>query len=827
MKFSALLLNVSYRRGMMPKKLSTIAVIGAIVAGTMTAPAATAGTVTILEPTQMVWHPTDSNIAYVATDIDGHERGKTITKVDFSTTPATVTNLVTMTDPANCHANVNTLAITPDGTTLYAGGYSCVMKIDLANPTAYTSGFIGQGWVQQIVVGTNAAYAIHAEGGAVFKAVRSGDPLTWGSSWTQLVRPNNVGYPVSRSGSLTPDGATLFVGSEGAELRRINTSTGEETAVAGTVNGQYGTFAVAVDPKNGAYALVLDGERTIKRVDLTGANAGSVTATASVPERRLRDISIDADGAFAYVVADVDKTLLKIDPSDLSVVGRYTFPSTAGDVAASPISGRNSVLLTMPSTNSVLLLPAAPNAPTSLTPTAADESAIVNFTAAQDGFSTITNYEYRLDGTGAWTPLSPVDTTSPVTVPGLTNGTAVGIELRAVNAIGAGTASSSVSVTPEFTPGVPRSVNVSAGSRQVTIAFTAPSSDGGRAITNYEYSLNGGSTWTALSPASTASPIVVTGLTNGASYQVSLRAVNSLGGGVASTAVGVTPGDPTTGGSAPEPAAAPSSEPTPTASPNPTESTSSAPAVASVPEPVSVGESLVVVDGRVSRVAVRTLEGGTWQVKGEDFTLEFTPRAELGELEGTFTAKAGTQVDVRGDGFVAGSLIATYLPGALAASLGEATVAPDGTFSVTATFPATLNAGQYVFQVNGLATATSVRSVNLGVQLLAADPVARSAKAQRVIFAGGSSTLTKKARASITRFAVTHKMDAAQVIVVPTVHAKTDPDARKLARERAREVRNALRASGFTAPIRIASKIRTASDPTAGLRTTLWVRFQM
>ncbi len=57
---------------------------------------------------------------------------------------------------------------------------------------------------------------------------------------------------------------------------------------------------------------------------------------------------------------------------------------------------------------------------------------------------------------------------------------------------------------------------------------------GGLEITNYEYSLNSGSTWTALSPADATSPVTITGLTNGTSYNVQLRAINTLGGGAAS-----------------------------------------------------------------------------------------------------------------------------------------------------------------------------------------------------------------------------------------------------------------------------------------------------
>jgi hypothetical protein len=96
-----------------------------------------------------------------------------------------------------------------------------------------------------------------------------------------------------------------------------------------------------------------------------------------------------------------------------------------------------------------LTTPTTPDAPTSLAVTIAKGSASVAFTAGADGGSSITNYEYQLDGAGAWIALSPAATYSPVTIPGLTNGTAYTVKLRAVNAIGAGTASSASS---SFTP---------------------------------------------------------------------------------------------------------------------------------------------------------------------------------------------------------------------------------------------------------------------------------------------------------------------------------------------------------------------------------------
>jgi len=85
----------------------------------------------------------------------------------------------------------------------------------------------------------------------------------------------------------------------------------------------------------------------------------------------------------------------------------------------------------------------------------------------------------------------------------------------------------------------PTSLSAIATSTNVAISFTAPSDNGGSAITNYEYSFNN-SSWTALSPADAVSPITVSGLTQSTAYNIYLRAVNINGSGPASSAVSFT-----------------------------------------------------------------------------------------------------------------------------------------------------------------------------------------------------------------------------------------------------------------------------------------------
>ena len=70
-----------------------------------------------------------------------------------------------------------------------------------------------------------------------------------------------------------------------------------------------------------------------------------------------------------------------------------------------------------------------------------ETTATISFAAGADGGSAITNYQYALstDGGsayGSYNALNPVDATSPITITGLTAGTAYYVKLKAVNAQG-------------------------------------------------------------------------------------------------------------------------------------------------------------------------------------------------------------------------------------------------------------------------------------------------------------------------------------------------------------------------------------------------------
>jgi uncharacterized protein (TIGR02145 family) len=92
-----------------------------------------------------------------------------------------------------------------------------------------------------------------------------------------------------------------------------------------------------------------------------------------------------------------------------------------------------------------------------------------------------------------------------------------------------------VSTPPATAPGAPTIGTATAGDAQATVAFTAPASDGGAAITTYTATSNPGSITGTVSQAGSGT-ITVTGLTNGTAYTFTVTATNSTGTGVASAA---------------------------------------------------------------------------------------------------------------------------------------------------------------------------------------------------------------------------------------------------------------------------------------------------
>ncbi len=148
---------------------------------------------------------------------------------------------------------------------------------------------------------------------------------------------------------------------------------------------------------------------------------------------------------------------------------------------------------------------------------------------ALDGHS-VTDYHLRHaeEGSGSWTEITEgIDGTSHI-ITGLTSGSSYEVQVRAVNANGEGAWSESAAAT---LPAAPAAPTLEAGNEQLTVTWTAPTDTGGSAISSYHlrYREDGKGSWTEITSGITGTNHVISGLTNGSSYEVQVRAVNASG----------------------------------------------------------------------------------------------------------------------------------------------------------------------------------------------------------------------------------------------------------------------------------------------------------
>jgi hypothetical protein len=107
-------------------------------------------------------------------------------------------------------------------------------------------------------------------------------------------------------------------------------------------------------------------------------------------------------------------------------------------------------------------------------------SIVITFTQEPNGSPAILNYKYSLNG-GSFTAFSPVDTSSPVTISGLTSNTTYTITLKATNVNGDSDESNSITETTYANVNYSRFTTVGAST------WTAPSN-----VTEIEYLVVGG-----------------------------------------------------------------------------------------------------------------------------------------------------------------------------------------------------------------------------------------------------------------------------------------------------------------------------------------------
>jgi uncharacterized protein (TIGR02145 family) len=257
-----------------------------------------------------------------------------------------------------------------------------------------------------------------------------------------------------------------------------------------------------------------------------GAGQATITYTAPATNGGASIISYTATttpGGLTSTVSQAGSGSITV--TGLATSTAYTFTVTATNAAGTSAASAPSNSVT-PYT--------IPNAPTVGTATAGAGQATITYTApASNGGAAITSYT-ATSAPGGFTGTLSQAGSGTIIVSGLTNGTAYTFTVTATNAAGISLASApSNSVTHYSIPGAPTSVTATAGAGQATIAFTAPVSNGGAAITSYTATATPGGFTGTVSQAGSGT-ITVTGLTNGTAYTFTVKATNAVGISIAS-----------------------------------------------------------------------------------------------------------------------------------------------------------------------------------------------------------------------------------------------------------------------------------------------------
>ncbi len=447
------------------------------------------------------------------------------------------------------------------------GGYRVYRSVVAGDPFPRLMATVGNvtGWTDGSVVnGTTYYYkvsAVNSVGEGASSNERSATPA---AAATVPGAPSLVSASAG-SGSVTlawsapgSDGGAAVSGyrvyrgtSSGAEtlLTTLGTVTGWTDSLV--VNGV--TYYYKVSAVNSVGEGALSNERSATPVaaatvpgapSLGSASAGNGTVALgwSAP---------GSDGGAAVTGYNVYRGTASGAETLLTTVGNVTGWTDSSVVNGATyyykVSALNSVGEGAPSNERSATPVTVPGAPSLGSASAGSGSVALSWTApSSNGGSAVTGYRvYRGTSSGAETLLTTLGNVTGYTDGSASNGTTYYYKVSAVNSVGEGALSNERSATPAAAatvPGAPSLVSAAAGSGSVTLAWSAPSSDGGAAVSGYRVyrgTSSGGETLvTTLGN--------VTGWTdgsvaNGTTYYYKVSALNSVGEGALSNERGATP----------------------------------------------------------------------------------------------------------------------------------------------------------------------------------------------------------------------------------------------------------------------------------------------
>jgi hypothetical protein len=285
------------------------------------------------------------------------------------------------------------------------------------------------------------------------------------------------------------------------------------------VAGSYTTNAISDQTAIALTEGYSPGTQQTKTISVTNTGTGKLTnLAAALSGTNANDFSITQPETILNRDAS---TSFAVTAKNGLAVGTYTVVVT--------ISAAHMTNVTFTVTQVVSLL-SIPENPQNLVSIGGDRQVTLNWDTVT-GATYYNVYMSTVSNQFSNDPIADTITNATYNIQNLTNGTTYYFVVKAGSMGGLSAESNQADVTPATVPAAPANVTAAAGNEQATISFTAPSNNGGSSITGYEVTTSPEN----VVMTGTASPITISGLTNGTAYTFTVKAINSVGKSAAST----------------------------------------------------------------------------------------------------------------------------------------------------------------------------------------------------------------------------------------------------------------------------------------------------
>ncbi|MFF2481308.1 S-layer homology domain-containing protein [Paenibacillus sp. NPDC058071] len=367
--------------------------------------------------------------------------------------------------------------------------------------------------------------------------------------YSNTIHSNSGGTLINGATTATYNVPTTMAGTTYYYVVVTNTNTSVNGAKTATVVSSAAKVAVNVTPTYTIAAIAnqiaspltqgyASGTQETKTIHITKTGTGNLTNLAiALSGSQTNDFVVTQPEA-TTLDSGIPSTTFTVKVKDGLPAGTYTATVT--------VTADHMTAVTFTVTQAVNL-PNVPANPQNLVAAGGDRQVTLNWNTVP-GASYYNLYMSTTSGQFSNDSVATVSN-STYNVQNLTNGTAYYFIVKAGNPGGLSAESNQVSATPATIPAAPTNVTAVAGNGQATISFTAPTDNGGSAVMEYEVTISPGNTVVI----GMASPITITGLTNGRSYTFTVKAINGAGSSVSSVpSNAITPAAPSSGA---EPAA--------------------------------------------------------------------------------------------------------------------------------------------------------------------------------------------------------------------------------------------------------------------------------